>query len=85
MTTASINDICIHGIKAVIVNSEEETTVIKNQNDLVEIIEGDIMISVITKDTISAMFVINRLNVANLLEANFEIGESIPLKKTQTQ
>ncbi|TMW52308.1 hypothetical protein DOY81_002641 [Sarcophaga bullata] len=74
MTTASINDICIHGIKAVIVNSEEEMTVIKNQNDLVEIIEGDIMISVITKDTISAMFVINRLNVANLLEANFEIG-----------
>ncbi|KAI8129733.1 Protein bride of sevenless [Lucilia cuprina] len=73
-TTTGINDICIHGITAVIGNSEEEETIIKTQNDLVQIIEGDIMISVITKDTISAMFVINRLNVANLLEANFEIG-----------
>lgn len=60
---------------AVIGNSEEEEqTVIKTQSDLVEIIEGDLMLSVITKDTVSAMFVINRLNVANLLEANFEIG-----------
>lgn len=84
VTTDSINDICIHGIKAVIVNSEEETTMIKNQNDLVEIIEGDIMISVITRDTVSAMFVINRLNVANLLEANFEVGEFLLTTTTRT-
>ncbi|XP_073840014.1 G protein coupled receptor bride of sevenless isoform X2 [Musca autumnalis] len=32
------------------------------------------MLSVMTTDPYSAMFVINRLNVANLLEADFEIG-----------
>ncbi|XP_075145587.1 G protein coupled receptor bride of sevenless [Haematobia irritans] len=73
-TTTSAKDICEHGIRSIIANSEEDVPVVKTENDFVHNVEGDLILSVMTTDPTSAMFVINRLNVANLLEADFEIG-----------
>lgn len=56
-------------------NSEEDLTEVKPEEEFVHVIEGDIMLSVLTTDPASAMFVINRMNVANLLESDFEIGK----------
>ncbi|KAH8259115.1 hypothetical protein KR026_008755, partial [Drosophila bipectinata] len=55
-------------------SSADEGTVIRKQEEFVQIIEGDVMLSVLTKDPISALFVINRVNQANIIMADFEIG-----------
>lgn len=73
-TTASlVPEICLNGLQMT-VNSADEGTVIRKQEEFVQIIEGDVMLSVLTKDPISALFVINRVNQANIIMADFEIG-----------
>lgn len=52
---------------------------IRRQHELVQTIEGDVLISVLTSDPVSALFVINRVNQANLISADFEVGEQEPL------
>ncbi|XP_017026853.1 protein bride of sevenless [Drosophila kikkawai] len=68
-----VPEICLNGLQ-ITVDSPDEGTVIRKQDEFVKIIEGDVMLSVLTKDPISVMFVINRLNQANFLMADFEIG-----------
>ncbi|EDV42904.1 uncharacterized protein Dana_GF16791 [Drosophila ananassae] len=73
-TTASlVPEVCLNGLQMT-VNSADEGTVIRKQEKFVQIIEGDVMLSVLTKDPISALFVINRVNQANIIMADFEIG-----------
>lgn len=48
---------------------------VRKQPELVQIIEGDVMLSVLTSDPVSALFVINRVNQANLISADFEVGK----------
>ncbi|XP_015037679.2 protein bride of sevenless [Drosophila pseudoobscura] len=73
-TTASlVPEICLNGLQLTI-NSPDEGTLIRSQDEFVQIIEGDVMLSVLTKDPISALFVVNRVNQANLINADFEIG-----------
>lgn len=74
-TTASlVPEICLNGLQMT-VNTADEGTVIRKQEEFVQIIEGDVMLSVLTKDPISALFVINRVNQANIIMADFEIGK----------
>lgn len=74
-TTASlVPEVCLNGLQMT-VNSADEGTVIRKQEEFVQIIEGDVMLSVLTKDPISALFVINRVNQANIIMADFEIGK----------
>lgn len=56
---------------------------IRRQHELVQTIEGDVLISVLTSDPVSALFVINRVNQANLISANFEVGEQEPLNTSR--
>ncbi|KAH8294611.1 hypothetical protein KR018_000251, partial [Drosophila ironensis] len=73
-TTSSLGpDICLNGIQ-VTVNSVDEGPVIRTQDEFVQILDGDVMLSVLTMDPISALFVINRANQANIIMADFEIG-----------
>ncbi|XP_041450903.1 protein bride of sevenless [Drosophila obscura] len=73
-TTASlVPEICLNGLQLTI-SSPDEGTLIREQDEFVQIIEGDVMLSVLTKDPISALFVVNRVNQANLINADFEIG-----------
>ncbi|BFF88778.1 protein bride of sevenless [Drosophila madeirensis] len=73
-TTASLlPEICLNGLQLTI-NSPDDGVLIRTQDEFVQIIEGDVMLSVLTKDTISALFVVNRVNQANLINADFEIG-----------
>lgn len=73
-TTASlVPEICLNGLQLT-VNSADEGTVIRKQEEFVKILEGDVVLSVLTKDPDSALFVINRVNQANLIMADFEIG-----------
>nr|XP_044251403.1 protein bride of sevenless [Drosophila takahashii] len=73
-TTASlVPEICLNGLQLT-VNSADEGLVIRKQEEFVKILEGEVMLSVLTKDPDSALFVINRVNQANLIMADFEIG-----------
>ncbi|XP_017102291.2 protein bride of sevenless [Drosophila bipectinata] len=72
-TASLVPEICLNGLQ-MSVNSADEGTVIRKQEEFVQIIEGDVMLSVLTKDPISALFVINRVNQANIIMADFEIG-----------
>ncbi|KAH8277029.1 hypothetical protein KR026_004124, partial [Drosophila bipectinata] len=72
-TASLVPEICLNGLQMT-VNSADEGTVIRKQEEFVQIIEGDVMLSVLTKDPISALFVINRVNQANIIMADFEIG-----------
>jgi len=73
-TTASlVPEICLNGLQMT-VNSADEGPVIRKQEEFVKILEGEVMLSVLTKDPDSALFVINRVNQANLIMADFEIG-----------
>lgn len=67
-------EICINGLQLTTVNALGET-VIRRQHELVQTIEGDVLVSVLTSDPVSALFVINRVNQANLISADFEVGE----------
>lgn len=67
-------EICINGLQLTTVNAQGET-VVRRQHELVQTIEGDVLISVLTSDPVSALFVINRVNQANLISADFEVGE----------
>lgn len=76
-TTAAgslVPEICITGLQLTLTNAAGEQ-VVRRQPELVQIIEGDVMLSVLTSDPVSAMFVINRVNQANLISADFEVGE----------
>ncbi|XP_037956782.1 protein bride of sevenless-like [Teleopsis dalmanni] len=73
-TTNGVPDICLNGIKATIYNSAEDSTNVIYEEDFVDVIERDVLVSVLTTDTISALFVMNRINQANIIEADFEIG-----------
>ncbi|KAH8417104.1 hypothetical protein KR222_003254, partial [Zaprionus bogoriensis] len=69
----TIPEICISGIKLETINANNEP-VVRRQHELVQTIEGDVLVSVLTSDPVSAMFVINRINQANLISADFKIG-----------
>ncbi|EDW84930.1 uncharacterized protein Dwil_GK12877 [Drosophila willistoni] len=68
-----VPEICLNGLQLTISNPEEDP-IIQRQHEFVQIIEGDVMLSVLTKDPDSVLFVINRINQANLIKADFEIG-----------
>ncbi|KAL9895134.1 G protein coupled receptor bride of sevenless isoform 1-T1 [Glossina fuscipes fuscipes] len=70
----NVSNICSEGIKSILSNSEDEKPIVKTEREIVQVLQGEVMLSILTTDPISAMFVVNRLNVANLLEADFEIG-----------
>ncbi|XP_030565284.1 protein bride of sevenless [Drosophila novamexicana] len=75
-TTAAgslVPEICITGLQLSYTNADGEQ-VVRKQQELVQVIEGDVMLSVITSDPVSALFVINRVNQANLISADFEVG-----------
>ncbi|XP_060648821.1 protein bride of sevenless [Drosophila nasuta] len=75
-TTAAgslVPEICINGLQLVMSNAKGER-IVRRQHELVEIIEGDVLLSVLTSDPASALFVINRVNQANLISADFEVG-----------
>ncbi|SPP89593.1 protein bride of sevenless [Drosophila guanche] len=72
-TPSLLPEICLNGLHLTI-NSPDEGILTRTQDEFVQIIEGDVMLSVLTKDTISALFVVNRVNQANLINADFEIG-----------
>lgn len=73
----NVSNICSEGIKSIFSNSEDEKPIVKTEREIVQVLQGEVMLSILTTDPVSAMFVINRLNVANLLEADFEIGKQI--------
>ncbi|XP_030374240.1 protein bride of sevenless [Scaptodrosophila lebanonensis] len=68
-----VPDICINGLQVTVTNVDEEK-ILRQQHEFMHIIEGDVMLSVLTTDPASALFVINRVNQANLIAADFEIG-----------
>lgn len=70
-----ISEICIHGL-SLVSGDKDEAQSVKHERDFVHVIEGDVMLSVLTTDAASALFLINRINKVNLLGADFEIGES---------
>ncbi|XP_067633336.1 protein bride of sevenless [Eurosta solidaginis] len=72
-TTTAIPDICINGLK-IISTDKDQTHNVSHERDFIHVIEGDAMLSVLTKDVASAIFVVNRINRVNLLDADFEIG-----------
>lgn len=72
-----VPEICINGLQLATFNAQGEP-VIRRQHELVQTIEGDVLISVLTSDPVSALFVINRVNQANLISADFEVGEQEP-------
>lgn len=71
-----VPEICINGIQLAISNGEGET-IVRRQHELVQVIEGDVLLSVLTSDPASALFLINRVNQANLISADFEVGKYI--------
>lgn len=73
-TGSLVPEICVNGLQLATVNAQGEP-VIRRQYELVQTIEGDVLISVLTSDPVSALFVINRVNQANLISADFEVGE----------
>ncbi|XP_036341902.1 protein bride of sevenless-like [Rhagoletis pomonella] len=74
-TSATIPEICIHGLRVMPTDMDQAQNV-RYERDFVHIIEGDAMLSILTTDVASVLFVVNRINRANLLDADFEIGES---------
>nr|XP_036233420.1 protein bride of sevenless isoform X1 [Bactrocera oleae]XP_036233421.1 protein bride of sevenless isoform X1 [Bactrocera oleae]XP_036233422.1 protein bride of sevenless isoform X1 [Bactrocera oleae] len=68
-----IPEICIHGVK-IDLTDKLETQNIQYERDFVQVLEGDAMLSILTTDVASTLFVIDRINRANLLDADFEIG-----------
>lgn len=69
-----IPEICIHGVK-IDLTDKLETQNIQYERDFVQVLEGDAMLSILTTDVASTLFVIDRINRANLLDADFEIGK----------
>uniref|UniRef100_W8BVD3 Protein bride of sevenless n=1 Tax=Ceratitis capitata TaxID=7213 RepID=W8BVD3_CERCA len=72
-STPGISEICIHGL-SLVSGDKDEAQSVKHERDFVHVIEGDVMLSVLTTDAASALFLINRINKVNLLGADFEIG-----------
>lgn len=83
-TLNNIFDICTSGLKEPapeLSDSVEEENArnhhkhrVRHEKEFVFTIEGEAMLSVLTTDPTSALFVINRVNQANLIEADFHIG-----------
>lgn len=81
-TTSSIPIICIEGIKYGLDN--ENTKPDSSETGFLQVIEGDAMLSVMTKDPITAIFVFNRINQANLIGSDFQIGiRAIEIKDSE--
>ncbi|ALC46752.1 boss [Drosophila busckii] len=72
-TASLVPDICITGLQLSVTNADGET-VLRRQEEIVQEIEGEVMLSVLTSDPASALFVINRVNQANLPSADFKVG-----------
>lgn len=62
---------CLEGTKSGIENEDKTQT---SENNFIQVIEGHAMLSVMTGDPITAIFVLNRINMANLIKADFQIG-----------
>ncbi|XP_036341910.1 protein bride of sevenless-like [Rhagoletis pomonella] len=77
-TSATIPEICIHGLRVMPTDMDQAQNV-RYERDFVHIIEGDAMLSILTTDVASVLFVVNRINRANLLDADFEIASENPL------
>lgn len=72
--TSVVPEICIHGVK-IGQNDKRDTQYIQYERDFVHVIEGDAMLSILTTDVASSLFVVDRINRVNLLDADFEIGK----------
>lgn len=71
-TAPPIPIICVEGIKFGL--EDENSKPDSSENGFMQIIEGDAMLSVMTRDPTTAIFVVNRINQANLVDPDFEIG-----------
>ncbi|XP_055851315.1 protein bride of sevenless [Episyrphus balteatus] len=79
-TVPAIPLICVEGIRSGI----EDENKSQSGESFVQVIEGDAMLSVMTRDPITAIFVLNRINQANLIGADFEIGiRAIEIKDSE--